>query len=263
MVGYQPNKVSNPNTNFINPNSYTSAKKKKRKIDQQYHSKDTKLHQNNIKKTKLSKNNIQSPNSVFRSPPRVITNHNHNQHLTKSPSPITENTPPLSIAEYNFLRAQNNELKNQLLERSRNVEGRNLQQEIENTTDIQHVFEPKTIINSNRIQETLKAQIKSISKNQVFKKVKFISSKAELMNCQSKSSVGAYFLKCFTNMYPMDTIKNKHSFWADIQDTVHQAICEKRGAVYNRFKKRWFGKFPILILQMIINIIYLTLQRAL
>ena len=83
------------------------------------------------------------------------------------------------------------------------------------------------------------------------------------MNCQSKSSVGAYFLKCFTKMYPMDTIKNKHIFWADIQDTVHQAICEKRGAIYNQFKKRWFGKFPILILQIIINFSYLTLQRAL
>lgn len=262
MLGYQPNKVSNPNTNFINPNSYTPVVKKKRKVvDQQYHSKHTKSYRNNIKKTKLSKKNIQSPNSVFRPPPKVITNHDHNQHLTKSPSPITENTPPLAIAENHFLRAQNNELKNQL-ERSRNIAGRNLQQEIENTTDIEHVLETKTIINSNRIQETLKAQIKSISKNQVFKKVKFISSKAELTNCQSKSSVGAYFLKCFTNMYPMDTIKNKHIFWADIQDTVHQAICEKRGAVYNRFKKRWFGKFPILILQMIINIIYLTLQRA-
>ena len=64
------------------------------------------------------------------------------------------------------------------------------------------------------------------------------------MNCQSKSSVGAYFLKCFTKMYPMDTIKNKHIFWADIQDTVHQAICEKRGAIYNQFKKGGLVSFP-------------------
>ena len=45
MLGYQPNKVSNSNTNFINPNSYTPVVKKKRKVvDQQYHSKHTKLH---------------------------------------------------------------------------------------------------------------------------------------------------------------------------------------------------------------------------
>ena len=258
----QQNKRSHPNTNIIFPASYTpSSDAKRRGKGKQYHSNNIHLPINNIKTTKFSQKGIQSPNLVFRPPTTVITNHNPN--LRKSPSPITENSPPLTLAQNEniILRAQNDELLNQL--QLRNIAERNVHQEIENKTHIQDVLETKTTIDSNRILTSLNAQIKSISKNQVFKKVKFISSKVQLTDCQSKSSVGAYFLKCFTKMYPMDIIKNKLTFWAEVQDTVHQSICEKRGAVYNRFKKRWFGKFAILILQIIINFSYLTLQRAL
>ena len=221
-----------PNTKqFITHQHYTSTTtpNKRNKVDQTY-----------------------VPNfsqKVFRTQPpsTVITNHNHHQRLTKTPSPITANTD--QSAELKFLRQQNKELfelSNKLQSTKNTIAERNLHPEIENTTDIQDVLETKTTINSNLFLKSLEPQIKRITKNQVFKKVKFISSKAELTDCQSKNSVGAYFLKCFTKMYPMDTVKNKLTFWVDVQDVVHQSICEKRGAVYNRFKKRWFGKFPIL-----------------
>lgn len=269
-MGYQESRKrsSNPNTKSIPPHSHTTTtnSNKRRKIKKSFPQSNIYSPMNNIKAKKYSQKNHPTPTSVFRPPPAtVITNHNHNQQLCKSPSPITDNTPPaLQVEMQNkLLRAENIKLLNELKLASGKGIGKELQQENENPTIIQDISETKTTINENLLNEALQAQIKTVSKNQVFKKVKFISSKAELMNCNPKTSVGAYFLKCFTKIYPMDTVKDKVNFWAKIQDTVHQAICQKRGAVYNRFKKRWFGKFPILIMEILINFIFLTYQRAL
>ena len=56
MLGYQQNKRSNPNTNFINPNSYTpTLRKKKRKTNNiiqtiQNYTQITSKQQNSLKK---------------------------------------------------------------------------------------------------------------------------------------------------------------------------------------------------------------------
>ena len=241
------------NTNLKLISSYTpSIGKKRKKHKQSSHSSIVRLPTTNIKTKLFSPGGIQTPthnkNSVFRPPKSVITNHLFDQHLCKSPSPITEITQPLTLLENEniILREKNNALLNQL--KIKNNEEKNLHQHFEKPTYIQDVSRNKPAITSKSIITSLDSQIKSISKNQVFKKVKFISGKVQLMDCHSKSSVGAYFLKCFTKMYPMDKIKDKNRFWIQVQDTVHQSICEKRGAVYNRFKKRWFGKLDILVM---------------
>ena len=81
-------------------------------------------------------------------------------------------------------------------------------------------------------------QVRNIAKQQIFRKVKFISSTQQLDNYVEKNSIGNYFLKCYMeHVENKAIIGDKGIFWSSVKQTVYEAINEKRNAVQTALKK--------------------------
>ena len=91
-------------------------------------------------------------------------------------------------------------------------------------------------------------QVRNVTKQRIFRKVKFITSKEQLDEFEEKNSVGYYFIKCYTeHMNDANIIKDKQVFWESVKHTVYDAINEKRNAVQTALKKKWIGTYYIAI----------------
>lgn len=89
-------------------------------------------------------------------------------------------------------------------------------------------------------------QVRNIAKNQIFRKVKFISSEAELESFEDPNSIGHYFFECLMeNVDDSTNIGDRKVFWETAKHSIYEAICEKRNAVQTAIKKKWFGKIFI------------------
>ena len=80
--------------------------------------------------------------------------------------------------------------------------------------------------------------IKFIVKNQLFPRLKFITSKRELDDCNNQ--IGTYIFEKYAKKHSKPT--NREMFWNKAKDSVCEAISEKRNAVQSSIKKKWFGK---------------------
>ena len=80
--------------------------------------------------------------------------------------------------------------------------------------------------------------IKFIVKNQLFPRLKFITSKRELDDC--KNQIGTFIFKKYAEKHSKPP--NRVIFWNNAKDSVSEAISEKRNAVQSSIKKKWFGK---------------------
>lgn len=85
-------------------------------------------------------------------------------------------------------------------------------------------------------------QVRNIAKQQIFRKVKFITCTEQLDKYLEKNSIGHYFFKCYTeHVENSSIIGSKGEFWSTAKNTVYEAINEKRNAVQTAIKKKWQG----------------------
>ena len=81
-------------------------------------------------------------------------------------------------------------------------------------------------------------QVRNIAKQQIFRKVKFITCKEQLDKYAEKNSIGYYFFHCYTeNVENSSKIGDKGEFWRTVKQSVYEAINEKRNAVQTAIKK--------------------------
>ena len=91
-------------------------------------------------------------------------------------------------------------------------------------------------------------QVRNVTKQRIFRKVKFITSKEQLDEFEEKNSVGYYFIKCYTeHMNDANIIKDKKNFWESVKHTVYDAINEKRNAVQTALKKNGLVRTTLLL----------------
>lgn len=89
-------------------------------------------------------------------------------------------------------------------------------------------------------------QVRNIAKNRIFRKVKFISSEAELESFEDPNSIGHFFFECLMEHVDDSTnIGDRKVFWETAKHSIYEAICEKRNAVQTAIKKKWIGKIFI------------------
>lgn len=81
-------------------------------------------------------------------------------------------------------------------------------------------------------------QVRNITKQLIFRRVKFITSKEELDRYMEKNSIGYFFLKSYKEQVENDMIiGSRGEFWNTVKQSVYEAINEKRNAVQTAIKK--------------------------
>lgn len=114
----------------------------------------------------------------------------------------------------------------------------------EKEQEIEHMKREKKIkrIRKKKTFTQIDWQVRNIAKQQIFRKVKFITCTEQLDKYLEKNSIGYYFFKCYTeNVENPSNIGDKGEFWSIAKQTVYEAINEKRNAVQTAMKKKWQG----------------------
>lgn len=90
-------------------------------------------------------------------------------------------------------------------------------------------------------------QVRNITKQLIFRRVKFITSKEELDRYMEKNSIGYFFLKSYKEQVENDMIiGSRGEFWNTVKQSVYEAINEKRNAVQTAIKKKWIGTIKMI-----------------
>ena len=85
-------------------------------------------------------------------------------------------------------------------------------------------------------------QVRNITKQLIFRRVKFITCKEQLDKYMEKNSIGYFFFKCYKEQVENESILgNRGEFWNTVKQSVYEAINEKRNAVQTALKKKWIG----------------------
>ena len=85
-------------------------------------------------------------------------------------------------------------------------------------------------------------QVRNITKQLIFRRVKFVTSKEQLDRYMEKNSIGYFFFKCYKEQVENNMIVgSRGEFWNTVKQSVYEAINEKRNAVQTAMKKKWIG----------------------
>ena len=85
-------------------------------------------------------------------------------------------------------------------------------------------------------------QVRNITKQLIFRRVKFVTSKEQLDRYMEKNSIGYFFFKCYKEQVENNMIiGSRGEFWNTVKQSVYEAINEKRNAVQTAMKKKWIG----------------------
>ena len=94
----------------------------------------------------------------------------------------------------------------------------------------------------NRADKDLFLQVRSITRDEIFHKIKFITNQEQLDAYEDPGSLGYYFIEyCKTNCPTSMINTDDGDFWLRVKDVVYKALGAKRNAVQSSLKEKFIG----------------------
>lgn len=94
----------------------------------------------------------------------------------------------------------------------------------------------------NRADKDLFLQVRSITRDEIFHKIKFITNQEQLDSYEDPGSLGYYFIEyCKTNCPTSMINTDDGDFWLRVKDVVYKALGAKRNAVQSSLKEKFIG----------------------
>lgn len=94
----------------------------------------------------------------------------------------------------------------------------------------------------NRADKDLFLQVRSITRDEIFHKIKFITNQEQLDSYENPGSLGYYFIEyCKTNCPTSMINTDDGDFWLRVKDVVYKALGAKRNAVQSSLKEKFIG----------------------
>ena len=110
------------------------------------------------------------------------------------------------------------------------------------------LMESGTKVNKKKVEPVVSEQfqgyVKHIAKNDIYPRVKFITSEKTLDNWKSPGSIGKFFLDKFhQGQFHIEKKMNDESIWRNSKNIVYDMIRQKRGSVQTEIKKAFKGAY--------------------
>lgn len=94
----------------------------------------------------------------------------------------------------------------------------------------------------NRADKDLFLQVRSITRDEIFHKIKFVTNQKQLDEYEDPGSLGYYFIEyCKTNCPTSMINTNDGEFWHHIKNVVYKTLGAKRNAVQSSLKQKFIG----------------------
>ena len=94
----------------------------------------------------------------------------------------------------------------------------------------------------NRADKDLFLQVRSITRDEIFHKIKFITNQKQLDAYEDPGTLGYYFIEyCKTNCPTSMINTDDGEFWLHVKDVVYKALGAKRNAVQSSLKEKFIG----------------------
>ena len=94
----------------------------------------------------------------------------------------------------------------------------------------------------NRADKDLFLQVRSITRDEIFPKIKFVTNQDQLDEYEKPGSLGYYFIEyCKTNCPTSMVDMNDGEFWHHIKNVVYKALGAKRNAMQSSLKEKFIG----------------------
>ena len=94
----------------------------------------------------------------------------------------------------------------------------------------------------NTADEDLFLQVRSITRDEIFPKIKFVTNQDQLDEYEKPGSLGYYFIEyCKTNCAISMVDMNDGEFWHHIKNVVYKTLGAKRNAVQSSLKEKFIG----------------------
>ena len=95
---------------------------------------------------------------------------------------------------------------------------------------------------TNRADKDLFLQVRSITRDEIFPKIKFVTNQEQLDEYEKPGSLGYYFIEyCKTNCPTSMVDMNDGEFWHHIKNVVYKALGAKRNAMQSSLKEKFIG----------------------
>ena len=94
----------------------------------------------------------------------------------------------------------------------------------------------------NRADKDLFLQVRSITRDEIFPKIKFVTNQDQLDEYEKPGSLGYYFIEyCKSNCAISMVDMNDGEFWHHIKNVVYKTLGAKRNAVQSSLKEKFIG----------------------
>ena len=94
----------------------------------------------------------------------------------------------------------------------------------------------------NRADKDLFLQVRSITRDEIFPKIKFVTNQDQLDEFEKPGSLGYYFIEyCKTNCPTSMVDMNDGEFWHHIKNVVYKTLGAKRNAIQSSLKDKFIG----------------------
>ena len=94
----------------------------------------------------------------------------------------------------------------------------------------------------NRADKDLFLQVRSITRDGIFPKIKFVTNQDQLDEYEKPGSLGYYFIEyCKTNCAISMVDMNDGEFWHHIKNVVYKTLGAKRNAIQSSLKDKFIG----------------------
>ena len=94
----------------------------------------------------------------------------------------------------------------------------------------------------NRADKDLFLQVRSITRDEIFPKIKFVTNQDQLDEYEKPGSLGYYFIEyCKSNCAISMVDMNDGEFWHHIKNVVYKTLGAKRNAVQSSLKDKFIG----------------------
>ena len=94
----------------------------------------------------------------------------------------------------------------------------------------------------NRADKDLFLQVRSITRDEIFPKIKFVTNQDQLDEFEKPGSLGYYFIEyCKTNCPTSMIDMNDGEFWHHIKNVVYKTLGAKRNAIQSSLKEKITG----------------------
>ena len=100
----------------------------------------------------------------------------------------------------------------------------------------------------NRAERDLFLQVRSITREEIFPKIKFITNQEQLDEFENPKSLGYYFVQYCKKNCPTSMVSMKDGdFWNHIKNIVYVTLGSKRNAMQSSLKQKFKGMSVVII----------------